>query len=109
MGKSPKYTGPVGRDVAVGAVVAFGTWLLLPDILSKAETACLIATIAWITACAVSDVRYRLAVLKAERERLTIRRKPSNRDSKVIDFAPRRRKHLWFVSTNGEKERLVMM
>jgi len=97
------------KDWGIGISITFGAWLVLPDILTRMETAVLVLGVGWVLAMASSDIRQRLRIMKAERDRLRIKRKPDNRSGKVIDFTPRRRKHLWFVSNGSNHETIVMM
>ena len=97
------------KDWGIGISITFTTWLILPDILTRTETAVFVLGIGWILAMASSDIRVRLKKLQEERARNTIKRKPDNRTGKVIDFSPRRAKHLWFVSHGSGRENVVMM
>jgi len=97
------------KDWGIGLSITVGAWLILPDVLTRMETAVFVLGIGWILGMASSDIRQRLRIMRAERDRLRIRRKPDRRSSKVIDFSPKRRKHLWFVSSGSGRETVVMM
>lgn len=97
------------KDWGIGTSIAVVIWLILPDILTRTEAAVLIFSLGWICAWVCSDIRDFFKNLKERRDQLRIRRKPDHRSGKVIDFTPKRKKHLWFVSTGTDRETIVMM